>query len=225
MIKIGDRVKISNYKPICTVLGVNGNDITVFGDGVKLICDVNNIDYVSTNVVYNFNDLYLKQLVITEKAKRAAGLSEIPIDDVMMWLLAEAGEALNEAKFFKYCRNKDVDREKLVEELVDCLFMFLELSILTDFTNIEHAKSFQDKSGCNLTDAVDDIELEFTYLISEISLAVRMYKRGSDDYKRKLYDALNTYVGILHYYGISNNEVHNMYYKKAKINECRLQQL
>ena len=136
MIKIGDRVKISNYKPICTVLGVNGNDITVFGDGVKLICDVNNIDYVSTNVVYNFNDLYLKQLVITEKAKRAAGLSEIPIDDVMMWLLAEAGEALNEAKFFKYCRNKDVDREKLVEELVDCLFMFLELSILTDFTNI-----------------------------------------------------------------------------------------
>lgn len=225
MIKIGDRVKISNYKPICTVLGVNGNDITVFGDGVKLICDVNNIDYVSTNVVYNFNDLYLKQLVITEKAKRAAGLSEIPVEDVMMWLLAEAGEALNEAKFFKYCRNKDINREKLIEELVDCLFMFLELSILTDFTNIEHAKSFQDENGYNLVDVVDDIALEFTYFISEIALAVRKYKRGSDDYKRKLYDAMNTYVGILRYYDISNDDVHKMYDKKSKINKFRLQQL
>lgn len=225
MIKIGDRVKISNYKPICTVLGVNGNDITVFGDGVKLICDVNNIDYVSTNVVYNFNDLYLKQLVITEKAKRAAGLSEIPVEDVMMWLLAEAGEALNDAKFFKYCRNKDINREKLIEELVDCLFMFLELSILTDFTNIEHAKSFQDENGYNLVDVVDDIALEFTYFISEIALAVRKYKRGSDDYKRKLYDAMNTYVGILRYYDISNDDVHKMYDKKSKINKFRLQQL
>lgn len=228
MIKIGDKVKIVNYDKVCTVLHINENQIVAKSDGIRFICDLDCVDYVLSNYNndgYDFNDLYLKQIEITTRAKQAAGLSEIPVEDVMMWLLAEAGEALNEAKFFKYCRNKDINREKLIEELVDCLFMFLELSILTDFTNIEHAKSFQDENGYNLVDVVDDIALEFTYFISEIALAVRKYKRGSDDYKRKLYDAMNTYVGILRYYDISNDDVHKMYDKKYKINKFRLQQL
>ena len=227
MIKIGDKVKIVDYDKVCTVLHINENQIVAKGDGVRFICDLDCVDYVvdDNEVGYNFNDLYLKQIEITARAKQASGLSEIPVEDVMMWLLAETGEALNEAKFFKYCRNKDINREKLVEELVDCLFMFLELSILTDFTNIEHAKSFQDENGCHLVDVVDDISLAFTHFISDIAISVRAYKRGSDDYKRTLYDAMNTYVGILKYYDISNDDVHKMYDKKSKINKFRLQQL
>ena len=225
MIKIGDKVKIVNYEKPCDILHIAGNQIVVKGEGIRFICDLDYIEYVLIDQMkdgYNFDDLYLKQLELTKLSKQKAGIDEIPVDDLMMWLLAEAGEALNEAKFFKYFRNKEINREKLVEELVDCLFMFLELSILTDFTNTEYAKSFKDKDGCTIIDEIDDIALEFTYLMSEISLAIRKYKRGNDDYKRKLYDAMNTYVGILKYYEISNSEVHKMFYKKAKININRV---
>ena len=228
MIKVGDQVKIVNYNELCEVLQVTENQIIAASENVKFICGLDCVDFVVHDVkgeLYVFSDLRVKQMQLTKLAIEKSGVSEIPIHDLLMWLLVEVGEALNEARFFKYCRNKDINRDKLLEELTDCLFMFLELDNLVNFMNNEYSRSFKNTYGYHSIDVVDDISMEFSHLIREVNLAFRSYKRGDIAYKCKLYDAMNTFVSILKYYNISNDEIHSMYNRKYEINIDRLKSL
>lgn len=226
MIKVGDKIKIINYDGDCEVIQINDTQIIASDGCITFICGLDCIEHTPSNYKYesyNFNDLYKKQLVLTKLAKEKSGVNEVPVDDLILWLLAEAGEALNEAKFFKYCRNKDIDREKLLEELTDCLFMFLELNSVTNYMSTDYAKSYINQNENYNVDEIDDIAMEFAYLIRDINLAFIRYRRKYDSYEDKLYDAMNIYVRILKYYKISNDDVHTMYNKKYKINIARLQ--
>ena len=180
---------------------------------------------MGSNYVYDIRSLRVKQQMLAELSKHKTGLKDLPVGDLTMWLLAEAGEALNEAKFLKYCRKVEVNRDKLLEELTDCLFMFLEISLIEDFNSSEYANS--NKVGdLNIVDAETDISEAFSYLMSEISLAYRKYKSGYiNDFKRKLYDAMCTYISILHYYKFTNEELHTVYNKKYEVNVARLMSL
>lgn len=58
-----------------------------------------------------------------------AGITEYPLEEVKIAYRVELGEALQEAKFWKYWKKSkgEVDREKLLEELADCLHFALSL--------------------------------------------------------------------------------------------------
>ena len=177
------------------------------------------------NYNYDISTLKLKQAKLAELSKEKTGLTDLPVDDLVMWLLAEAGEALNEAKFFKYCRKIEVNRDKLLEELTDCLFMFLEISLIEDFTNTDYANA-NKVDNLNMIDTEINIAEAFSYLMSDISLAYRKYQIGyTNDFKRKLYDAMCTYVSILYYYKFTNEELHTVYNKKYEVNVARLMAL
>ncbi len=174
---------------------------------------------------YDIRTLRLKQATLAELSKEKTGLTELPVGDLTMWLLAEAGEALNEGKFFKYCRKVEVNRDKLLEELTDCLFMFLEISLIEDFSNTDYANA-NKVDNLNIIDTEINIADAFSYLMSDISLAYRKYKLGyMNDFKRKLYDAMCTYISILHYYKFTNEELHAVYNKKYEVNVARLMSL
>jgi len=180
---------------------------------------------MGSNYVYDIRTLKFKQQMLAELSKHKTGLKDLPVGDLIMWLLAEAGEALNEAKFFKYCRKVEVDRDKLLEELTDCLFMFLEISLIEDFTNTEYANA-NKVDNRNLVDVETDIAEAFSYLMCEIGVAYRKYKIGyTNDFKRKMYDAMCTYISILHYYEFTNEELHAVYNKKYDVNVARLMAL
>lgn len=60
-----------------------------------------------------------------------AGITEYPLEEVKIAYRVELGEALQEAKFWKYWKKSkgEVDREKLLEELADCLHFALSLEM------------------------------------------------------------------------------------------------
>lgn len=168
---------------------------------------------------YNFNELFKYQHALMTLTRTKSIVEDVPVGDLIIWLLAEAGEALNEAKFFKYCRSYKVDRNKLLEELTDCLFMFLEITLHCDFGNIP-----TDLCPENFNEISNDKDLknEFTYFIYAIAKSYRRFALGDKDYANYLSEAMASYCSILQYYEFSNEDMMDMYHKKFETNIKRL---
>lgn len=171
------------------------------------------------NITYNFNELIKYQHALMTLTKTKSIVENVPVGDLIIWLLAEAGEALNEAKFFKYCRPYKVDRNKLHEELTDCLFMFLEIAMHCDFGNLD-----TDFCPEEVTEIKNDLELkrEFSYFIHYIVKAYRRYAVKDKDFINYLSQAISCYCSILQYYEFTNEDMMDMYHKKFEVNVKRL---
>lgn len=77
-----------------------------------------------------------------------AGITEYPFKEMKIAYRVELGEALQEAKFWKYWKKSkgEVNREKLLEELADCLHFALSLDNYEGIINEEeiYIEDFDD---------------------------------------------------------------------------------
>ena len=166
---------------------------------------------------------------LLEKQRILMNITDIKFDrkmgstgDVIIWLLAECGEVLNEAKFFKYCRDKSINKDRLLSELTDCLFLYLELAVRTDFH-----KSYGSLPGGSNYDVItsnDDLHLEFAQWIRLISRAYGRLSVHDKDYVCILHNSMDTLFSLFNYYGFTQEEITSMYYKKYETNLIRLKE-
>lgn len=168
---------------------------------------------------YKFNELFKYQHALMTLTRTKSIVTDVPVGDLIIWLLAEAGEALNEAKFFKYCRPYKVDKDKLLEELTDCLFMYLEISLHCDFGNVK-----TDLSPLEINKITNETELknEFTNFIYAIAKAYRRFALKDKDFANYLRDSVASFCSILEYYEFSNDDMIDMYHQKFETNVKRL---
>lgn len=121
----------------------------------------------------NIKELLDKQNELDRVILEKAGIERYPFRDVKLALLTELGELANEWQGFKYWKkNKNVNREKLIEEWADCFHLALSLenrlkqttkyilqdtdSILDKFKGkeINICKSFEQAYECILKEEI-----------------------------------------------------------------------
>lgn len=109
-----------------------------------------------------------------------AGITEYPLEEVKIAYRVELGEALQEAKFWKYWKKSkgEVDREKLLEELADCLHFALSLEnynpskiITSNFLNYW----IEDGEGTEIYETLDScFECDDWVLIYTVRLIIQL---------------------------------------------------
>lgn len=111
-----------------------------------------------------------------------AGITEYPLEEVKIAYRVELGEALQEAKFWKYWKKSkgEVDREKLLEELADCLHFALSLENKEKFKYMQMDSGFEnsDFTGLKKMDiykVIDDcFEVCCSVLIDTVALGLKL---------------------------------------------------
>lgn len=135
-----------------------------------------------------------------------AGITEYPLEEVKIAYRVELGEALQEAKFWKYWKKSkgEVDREKLLEELADCLHFAFSLS-----THI---------NGINCHEDMDSDCFEVCENIEEANrIANKCFKLHLHG-KYVIYDTIDLAIKM----GFTLEELEKAYYRKNKINWDRV---
>jgi len=76
----------------------------------------------------DLNMLLEKQEKLDNEILKNAGIKKYPFENIQLALLVELGELANEWQGFKYWKqNKNIDRERLLDEFADCMHFALSL--------------------------------------------------------------------------------------------------
>ena len=148
----------------------------------------------------------LKELLDMQKALDEAilkerGIEKYPLEEMKIALFVELGELMNELlSKFKFWKKNPVDnREKELEEYVDCLSFKLSLINFFGFPNIINSLLNYD---------------EYKHL-SSISFGDLFFSSYNDIH-------ISSFFGLGHKIGFTWEEVYNAYKKKNKLNYERL---
>jgi len=122
------------------------------------------------------------------------------LNEQQLAILVELAESANEWKGFKYWKlNKNVDREKLLEETVDVLHLILARGIVLGW-QVATVKAYKTTS----------ITMQYKSLIQKIA---------TDEESQKTYAlAFNMYIGLVEMLGFTWLEVEEAYAKKHQEN-------
>lgn len=153
-------------------------------------------------MIEQLKELLEMQRVLDENILREKGITEYPLENMKIALFVELGELMNEFPTkFKHWKSTAVDnREKGLEEFVDCLHFALSLAnhYRYDVECFDEYQQLYDDSAYSYFDLLTSIIEEFDYC-----KFVRLFALGN-----KL--------------GFSWEEIYNAYKKKNEINYERL---
>ncbi len=165
-----------------------------------------------------FEDLLELQKILDEEVSKKRYNGFIPrkrtwtdmklslLDEFMEWL-KELPQEVN----FKTWKQKTYNREKELEEYVDCLFFFLQL-INSIIAGIE--KEIEENENCNLKEELKDFK-ELS-LVSDFSYN-EFFNLSSEEYKYKLEELTDWFIKYLFYY----EEISSTYYAWLDISALR----
>lgn len=145
--------------------------------------------------------LYAKQAELENFIANKHGISiHDYLNEQQLAILVELAESANEWQGFKYWKlNKNVDREKLLEETVDVLHLILARGLVLGW-QVAEVKAFKSTS----------ITTQYTSL---------MQKVATDEESQKTYaQSFNLYVGLVEMLGFTWQEVEAAYIKKHQEN-------
>lgn len=129
--------------------------------------------------------------------------------------LVELGEQCNENQSFKYWKqNKNIDRTKVAEELVDVLHFLLSIGNLLGITQDEQTQRYIDEAI--QLNGVDEQYITLFNLISNVSLFEEVA------YKVKFWrHALSIYIGLYQMLEFGTGFIEAEYDKKHEENYAR----
>lgn len=132
--------------------------------------------------------------------------SEEIIEKRILALIVEVSEFANELASFKYWKKqKNINREHIIEEFIDGIHFFVSLSLQLNSNNIIHAKIISDdlnKQLLNVFSTITDLTINFN--------------------KEKLETSFSLYLGVAKLCDISNQDIETYYISKNKINYERI---
>lgn len=153
--------------------------------------------------VWDIHDLLREQYEVDKVYNQKAGvIASETFEKRKLALWVEVGELVNEWKeLFKFWSNKKMDREKALEEYVDCLHFFLSLGndLKVDLTH----------------DLIARLEKPISQIFA-LSAAVSVI-----DSKRGFYEAFALLRGLGEHLEFTEREVVAAYFKKNDKNELR----
>ena len=150
-------------------------------------------------------ELLEMQRVLDESIFKAKGITKYPLENMRIALFVELGEFLNEMPTqFKHWKSSAVDdREKALEEYVDCLHFALSLSNQRNILINKIAPSYEQlKYIKSQNDLIDNL----SYIMSN----------------NCEFHFLECLFGIGNYFGFAWEEIYNAYKEKNKVNYERL---
>lgn len=125
-------------------------------------------------------------------------------------LAVEIGEMANETNCFKYWKkNCEIDRDKLIEEIVDCIHFTLSLINLMEVNKKDEFCRIQKEMKIEFIYEFCGIDVEIEKLILGIYKMI-----GLDDYLLTLYNL----IAIAKYYNYTAEEIVQAYNKKYEEN-------
>ena len=129
--------------------------------------------------------------------------------------LVELGEQCNENQSFKYWKqNKNIDRAKVAEELVDVLHFLLSVGNLLGITQDDETQRYIDDAI--QLDSVDKQYISLFNLLSNIALF------DKNECKIKFWrHALSIYIGLYQMLGFGTDFIELEYAKKHEENYAR----
>lgn len=145
------------------------------------------------------------------------GIKEYSLENIKLALLVEVGELANEVKCFKYWEeNKEINRERVLDEFADCLYFALSLE-----NELHQIDNFQNFNVEEIVLKVKELEESFGKP-SDHEVNIRFIKV----YEKILVgdEILKTIIAIGIFLGFDANEMEKIYIVKNKINYQRQQE-
>jgi len=167
----------------------------------------------------DLNMLLEKQEKLDTEILKNAGIKEYPFQNIQLALLVELGELANEWQGFKYWKqNKNIDRERLLDEFADCMHFALSIENHNQQLSKEKLKYFPErfekmcKEGKSTESDISDAFINtYRYVLNNCQPIGAILALGACF-------AVNPYLNI------TPDEMQEAYLKKYEINIKRQQE-
>ncbi len=155
----------------------------------------------------NFNKIFAMQKKLdTAITNNHNVIHEEIIDQRILALIVEVSEFANELASFKYWKKqKNLNRDKIIEEFVDGIHFYVSLSLQLKSSQLINSQIVSQ-----------DLNQQFLAVFASITDLKRDFKQ------KKLKISFGLYLGIARLCDISNQDIENYYIAKNKVNYERI---